>query len=83
MQNINLTPPHAGDIRTVNGRTYKGLPGVTMQVLVADALVLAQNGWTGFVPTVYGAIAVGDNGASAVWDNGQGAYVNPLTGTPI
>lgn len=83
MGTIRLTPPNAGDVRTISGRKYTGLPGQAMHVPLADALTLAQNGWTGYVPTAYGNILVTDTGPQPLWDQAQTAFVNPLTGVPV
>lgn len=47
MPNIRLLPPSTGALScTVNGRTYTGVIGATLDVPDFDAQLLTANGWT-------------------------------------
>lgn len=48
MPNVRVTPPRDGlhNTATVNGRTYTGALGATLDVPDFDALILMANGWT-------------------------------------
>lgn len=51
--NHRMLPPTqvAYQTRTVNGRTYTGVPGVAIDIPDFDADVLAANGWTDTGPS--------------------------------
>lgn len=51
--NRRMLPPTqvAYQTRTVNGRTYRGSPGVTIDIPDFDADMLAANGWTDLGPS--------------------------------
>lgn len=51
--NRRMLPPtsSAYQTRTVNGRTYTGIPGFVIEIPDFDADVLAANGWTDLGPS--------------------------------
>jgi hypothetical protein len=69
--NRRMLPPTqiAYQVRTVNGRTYRGSPGVTIDIPDFDADVLAANGWTD----------LGPSGTTAQRPTGTlGRYITPV-----
>jgi hypothetical protein len=51
--NIRLLPPTGAAYQTiaVKGRTYSAIPGTTIDVYDADAVVLEANGWIHVAPS--------------------------------
>jgi hypothetical protein len=46
MTTLRVMPPPGGATQTIEGRTYVGVSGTPLDVVDADAYVLAANGWT-------------------------------------
>jgi hypothetical protein len=81
MPNFRMLPPVAVGAQTinVNGRAYSAAPGSVVDVIDADAQVLASNGWTKIAfsgPTSDTTI-----NALVVWDGAT--WRNPVTGAGV
>jgi hypothetical protein len=94
MATIQMHAPGNGATTTVNGRTYKGTPGTTLNVPDFDAFELQANGWVVTAAAGSGATAarpasphVGDEyhdtslAAIIKWDGK--AWRNIMTGVSV
>lgn len=80
MASVYMLPPPGGDLRVINGRTYRAADSVRTEVLVGDDVILSANGWTQYTAVdtmqeaklaVAGAAIAGAMGLRAVAMVGQ------------